>query len=59
MTVSVIYAAMDRLSAEMRISPYALSQARSKLERLEERRARRDRLLNARPLVRMHGQRVA
>ncbi len=41
MAVSVIYAAMDRLSAILRISPYELAAARAKLERLEERRYRR------------------
>lgn len=47
LTVSVIYAAMDRLAANTRVCPFALAEARAKLVRIEERRARRQRHLDA------------
>lgn len=45
-TVAAIYAAMDRLQADTRICPFALAEARSKLVRIEERRAQRQRRLD-------------
>lgn len=44
--VSAIYAAMERLAKDTRISPYALAEARAKLVRLEECRERRQRRLD-------------
>ena len=40
-TVSAIYAVMDRLESDTRICPFALAEARSKLIRIEERRSQR------------------
>ena len=45
--VSAIYAAMDRLEADTRICPFALAEARAKLIRIEERRADRQRRVDA------------
>jgi bacterioferritin-associated ferredoxin len=39
--VDVIYAAMDKLEHDTRISAYALAEARQKIARIEERRAKR------------------
>lgn len=50
-TVAAIYAAMDRLQADTRICPFALAEARSKLVRIEERRAQRQRRTNETRLV--------
>lgn len=44
-TVNAIYEAMDRLEAGTHVSPFDLATARSKLIRIEERRAVRDRRL--------------
>jgi bacterioferritin-associated ferredoxin len=44
--VSAIYAAMERLAKDTRISPYALAEARAKLVRLEECRERRQRRID-------------
>jgi hypothetical protein len=59
MTVAVIYAAMDRLSAELRISPYELAAARAKLEKLEERRKLRDQLAQSSPARTVRAGRAA
>ncbi len=40
--VSAIYRAMDRLQDDTRVCPYALAEARARLVRIEERRARRE-----------------
>ena len=40
--VSAIYKAMDRLQDDTRVCPYALAEARARLVRIEERRARRE-----------------
>jgi len=45
LTVSAIYAAMDRLQADTRICPFALAEARNKLIKIEERRVQRQRRL--------------
>lgn len=45
--VAAIYAAMDKIAADTRVCPFALAEARSKLIRLEERRANRQRLAEA------------
>ncbi|HVZ03444.1 hypothetical protein [Hyphomicrobium sp.] len=45
-TVSAIYAAMDRLAQTTRVCPFALAEARAKLIRIEERRERRQRRLD-------------
>jgi hypothetical protein len=45
--VTAIYAAMDRLAADTRVCPYALADARAKLIRIEERRAGRQRRIEA------------
>lgn len=46
-TVSAIYTAMDRLEADTQICPFALAEARAKLIRIEERRERRQRRVEA------------
>jgi hypothetical protein len=45
-TVATIYAAMDRLEKTTRVCPFALAEARARLIRIEERRARRQRRLD-------------
>lgn len=45
--VSAIYAAMDRLEHTTRICPFALAEARARLIRIEERRERRQRRIDA------------
>jgi len=45
--VSAIYAAMDRLARDTRLCPFALAEARAKLIRVEERRERRQRRIDA------------
>jgi bacterioferritin-associated ferredoxin len=45
-TVSAIYAAMDRLEHTTRICPFALADARARLVRIEERRERRQRRID-------------
>jgi len=45
-TVSAIYAAMDRLAQSTRVCPFALAEARAKLVRIEERRERRQRRID-------------
>jgi len=40
--VSAIYKAMDRLQDDTRVCPYALAEARARLDRIEQRRARRE-----------------
>lgn len=45
--VSAIYRAMDRLSADTRVCPFALADARAKLIRIEERRAIRQQRIDA------------
>lgn len=46
-TVSAIYAAMDRLELTTRVCPFALAEARARLIRIEERRERRQRRIDA------------
>ncbi len=46
-TVSAIYAAMDRLERTTRVCPFALAEARARLVRIEERRERRQRRIDA------------
>ena len=46
-TVSAIYVAMDRLARDTRLCPFALAEARAKLIRIEERRERRQRRIDA------------
>ena len=48
LTVSLIYAAMDRLERNTSVCLYTLSQARRKLAAIEERRQRRDESLSQR-----------
>jgi hypothetical protein len=48
LAITAIYAAMDRLADDTRICPYALADARAKLIRIEERRAARQRRIEAR-----------
>ncbi len=45
--VAAIYTAMDRLAAETRVCPFVLAEARAKIARLEERRERRQRHIDA------------
>jgi hypothetical protein len=45
--VAAIYAAMDKLAEDARVCPFALAEARAKLVRIEERRERRQRLIDA------------
>jgi bacterioferritin-associated ferredoxin len=45
--VAAIYAAMDKLAEDTRVCPFALAEARAKLVRIEERRERRQRLIDA------------
>lgn len=45
--VSAIYAAMDRLAQTTRVCPFALAEARAKLVLIEERRAARQRRIDA------------
>jgi BFD-like [2Fe-2S] binding domain len=45
--IAAIYAAMDRLATDTRVSPFALAEARAKLIRIEERRQRRTRAITA------------
>lgn len=45
--VTAIYAAMDKIAADTRVCPFALADARSKLIRIEERRANRQRRIAA------------
>lgn len=45
--VAAIYEAMDRLAADTRVCPYALADARAKLIRIEERRATRQKRIDA------------
>ncbi len=51
--VEAIYAAMDRLQHDTRVCPYALAEARNKLARIQERRARREHV-TARHTAQMH-----
>jgi hypothetical protein len=51
--VEAIYAAMDRLQHDTRVCPYALAEARNKLARIEQRRARREHV-TARHTAQMH-----
>ncbi len=46
--VTAIYAAMYQLEADTRVCPFALAKARTKLIRIEERRAQRQRCIDAR-----------
>lgn len=46
-TVAAIYTAMDRLERSTRVCPFALAEARAKLVRIEERRERRQRRIDA------------
>jgi hypothetical protein len=46
LTVSAIYAAMDRLAQSTQVCPFALAEARAKLIRIEERREQRQRRLD-------------
>ncbi len=46
-TVSAIYTAMDRLEHTTRVCPFALAEARTRLVRIEERRERRQRRIDA------------
>ena len=46
LTVSAIYAAMDRLAHSTHVCPFALAEARAKLIRIEERREQRQRRLD-------------
>lgn len=46
-TVAAIYGAMDRLERSTRVCPFALADARAKLVRIEERRERRQRRIDA------------
>lgn len=43
LTVSVIYASMDRLEHDRRVCPYSLAEARRRLAILQDRRERRAR----------------
>jgi bacterioferritin-associated ferredoxin len=45
--VSAIYSAMDRLAETTNVCPFALADARAKLVRIEERRERRQRRIDA------------
>ncbi len=45
--VTAIYAAMDRLAETTRVCPFALAEARARLIRIEERRERRQRRIDA------------
>jgi hypothetical protein len=51
-TVSAIYAAMDRLERTTRVCPFALAEARARLIRIEERRERRQRRIDAEQIQR-------
>jgi len=51
LTVSIIYAAMDRLERDTSVCPYVLAETRRKLVQLSERRERR-RAASARNLAR-------
>lgn len=46
-TVSTIYAAMDHLAEEAKLCPFVLAEARAKLIRIEDRRERRQRRIEA------------
>ena len=59
LTVSLVYATMDRLEREARVCPYSLDEARRKLARIEERRHRRDVSLIQRRGVRIDGRALA
>lgn len=43
-TVAAIYTAMDQIASETGVDPYALAEARARLERIELRREQRARL---------------
>lgn len=47
-TIEAIYAAMDQIERDARISPYALAAARARLARIEDRRVQRQQRRNAR-----------
>jgi bacterioferritin-associated ferredoxin len=51
-TVSTIYAAIDHLAEEAQLCPFVLAQARAKLIRIEDRRERRQRRIEAACYVR-------
>ena len=55
--VAAIYAAMDRLAEDTRVCPFALAEARAKLVRLEARRERRQRRIEAVRHARLGGSR--
>jgi len=46
LAVSAIYAAMDRLAQSTQVCPFVLAEARTKLIRIEERRASRQRRID-------------